>query len=149
MVKSTTAWLVWRSILTAEGLALVLIGASGLVSTSRAPGPPLSREPNVLLFQLNPAHSALLLLTGLIAVVAAQRLRSFVWWSAVQMVGFLLLFLWGTAQSTAQETSTPFLFDAAENFLHGGLAALGFVLLIGGVSVRRQTGNRPADELAA
>jgi hypothetical protein len=129
----------WELLLGAEGLVLVLLGLLGLVNA----GWRASEDVEVLVvFQLNTAHSILLLIAGVLALVAALWRFGVVLFAAVQMVGGVMLFVYGTAESTVGEGRTPFSLDPAENFLHAGLAVLGFIILCGVKSAPRPASPR-------
>ncbi|MEV6229833.1 DUF4383 domain-containing protein [Saccharopolyspora shandongensis] len=121
----------WQLLLGAEGLLLILLGALGLA------GRQAGAVPVLVVFHLNTAHSVLLLIAGVLALVAAPWRRGAALFAAVQMVGGVMLFVYGTAESTAGEGRTPLLLHPAENFLHAGLAVLGFIILCGVESTPR------------
>ncbi|MEV0084601.1 DUF4383 domain-containing protein [Saccharopolyspora sp. NPDC050642] len=123
----------WQLVLGAEGLLLILLGLLGLVNAGR----PAGGATVLVVFHLNTAHSVLLLVAGALALVAAPWRRGVALFAAVQMVGGVMLFVYGTAESTAGEGRTPFLLHPAENFLHAGLAVLGFIILCGVESTPR------------
>ncbi|MGW1680943.1 DUF4383 domain-containing protein [Saccharopolyspora sp. NPDC002376] len=129
----------WQMLLAAEGLLLIALGLLGLANASwRASGD----VPVLVVFQLNTAHSLLLLSFGVVAVLVAPWRRAAVLCATVQMVGGVLLFVYGTAESTLDKGRTPFLLGPAENFLHAGLAVLGFMILCGLESMPRPTRPR-------
>ncbi|MFI0468382.1 MULTISPECIES: DUF4383 domain-containing protein [Saccharopolyspora] len=123
----------WQLLLGAEGLLLILLGLLGLVNAGWQAG----GATVLVVFHLNTAHSVLLLIAGALALVAAPWRRGVALFAAVQMVGGVMLFVYGTAESTAGEGRTPFLLHPAENFLHAGLAVLGFIILCGVESTPR------------
>ncbi|MGI8306683.1 DUF4383 domain-containing protein [Saccharopolyspora hattusasensis] len=134
----------WQLLLGAEGLVLVLLGLLGLANAGwRASGD----VPVLVVFHLNTAHSVLLLIVGVLALLAAPWRRAVALFAALQMVGGVLLFVYGTAESTAGEGRTPFLLHPAENFLHAALAMLGFIILCGVESTPRPA--RPRRRLVA
>ncbi|MER5387585.1 DUF4383 domain-containing protein [Saccharopolyspora sp. NPDC002686] len=129
----------WQLLLAAEGLLLIALGLLGLANAGwHASGD----VPVLLVFQLNTAHSLLLLSFGAVAVLAAPWRRCAVLCATVQTVGGVLLFVYGTAESTLDKGRTPLLLGPAENFLHAGLAVLGFVILCGLESMPRPTHRR-------
>ncbi|MER6988821.1 DUF4383 domain-containing protein [Saccharopolyspora hirsuta] len=129
----------WQLLLAAQGLLLVVLGLLGLANGGwRASGDVAV----LVVFQLNTAHSLLLLAFGAVEVLAAPWRRTAVLCATVQMVGGLMLFVYGTAESTLDSGRTPFLLGPAENFLHAGLAVVGFVILCGLESVPRPTRPR-------
>ncbi|MEV0702014.1 DUF4383 domain-containing protein [Saccharopolyspora sp. NPDC050389] len=124
----------WQLLLGAEGLFLILLGLLGLANAGwRA----AEDVPVLVVFQLNTAHSVLLLIAGVLALVAAPWRRGVALFATVQMVGGVMLFVYGTAESTVGEGRTPLLLHPAENFLHAGLAVLGFIILCGVESTPR------------
>ncbi|MCI2418842.1 DUF4383 domain-containing protein [Saccharopolyspora sp. K220] len=129
----------WALVLTAEGLLLVLLGLLGLANAGWRASEDV---PVLVIFQLNTAHSILLLVAGVLALVAARWRRGVVVFAASQMVVGVMLFVYGTAESTVGEGRTPFSLDPAENFLHAGLAVLGFIILCGVTSAPTPTEPR-------
>lgn len=125
----------WRWALGAEGLLLIALGATGLVLLLSTSGPQLSNEARVLLFPLNSAHSALLVIVGLLTVGATNRHGSLLWWSLAMCTGFVGLFLYGTGQSAGDKSTTWLWLDPSENFLHAGIALVSFVILLGSCAV--------------
>ncbi|MGP4015082.1 DUF4383 domain-containing protein [Saccharopolyspora sp. 5N708] len=131
----------WPLVLAAEGLVLILLGLLGLANA----GWRASDDVAVLvIFELNTTHSILLLVAGVLALVAVRWRRGVVVFAASQMVVGVLLFVYGTAESTAGEDRTPFSLDPAENFLHAGLAVLGFIILCGVTSAPSPTESHRA-----
>jgi hypothetical protein len=127
----TRASVVWRLVVTIEAAILMLLGIAGLTVDRMHGGWNWHNDAGLLFFRINPVHSAFLIAVGLAAMFTATWQRTLVWWAAAQATGFTVLFLYGTAQSTAEKSSTVFELDATENFLHAGLAAAGFVILAG------------------
>ncbi|WP_445182033.1 DUF4383 domain-containing protein [Pseudonocardia sp. Cha107L01] len=84
----------------------------------------------VLGFRMNPAHSLLLLATGLLALAAlwhpAWR-RRFV---AAQTIGYLLLFGFGLAYAAHTPTATMWNLNTPDHVLHAVLVVLGLTLVL-------------------
>ncbi|WP_188987257.1 DUF4383 domain-containing protein [Saccharopolyspora thermophila] len=139
MATRTRGAAAWQVVLVAQGLVLVVLGLAGLVSGGWQTS---GDYPALWIFQFNAAHSSLLLGWGVLAVVASWWRWSTAAFAAAQMVGGILLFLYGTAESTVGESRTVLSLDPAENFLHAGLAVLGFLILCGVASAPAR-GPRP------
>lgn len=137
MAERVTGPLGWRLVHAVEGVLLMVLGAAGLIALTVPP-----EDQPLVVFELNPAHAVLLLVTGVLAVVSTWSLRTIRWFAAAELVVFLVLFLYGTAQSTANESSTIFALDPPENFLHAALALLGFIVLCGAYVVPGSAGRR-------
>lgn len=127
----TRAPMEWQLVAMIEGAALVLLGAVGLIVDRMHGSWDWHNDAPLLFFQINSTHSVLLIVVGLATMLTAPWQRTLTWWAAAQFTGFTVLFLYGTAQSTADRSSTVFELDATENFLHAGLAVVGFVILVG------------------
>ena len=121
--------MVWRLITSIEGLALVLLGGAGLIVLAANTEFRLADGATVGFLPLNWAHSALLIAAAALTVVFAYRHDSILMWSLLTCAAFTVLFLYGTAQSTAQKSSTWLWLDPPENFLHAGIAIVSFVIL--------------------
>jgi hypothetical protein len=137
LVDRVAGPLIWILVHVVQGVLLIVLGAVGLIALTVPP-----EDQQVVLFELNPAHALLLLVTGVLAVVSAWTLRTIRWFAAAELAVFLVLFLYGTAQSTANESSTIFSLDPPENFLHAALALLGFIVLCGAYVVPRSASRR-------
>ena len=135
MVSPQRASRIWRSILSAQGAVLVLLGGVGLALTSLGKGPQPWNEVRVLVFPLNSVHSGFLAAVGLGSLIAARWHAATLLWAFAQCAGFVFLFVYGTAQSTADKASTWLWLDPSENFLHAALAVIGFVILCGTAAV--------------
>lgn len=122
---------VWRLVIMIEAAILILLGIAGLTIDGMHGGWNWRNDTPLLFFQINSVHSVFLTAVGLVALLAAPWQRTLIWWAAAQATGFTVLFLYGTAQSTADRSSTVFQLDPTENFLHAGLAIAGFVILVG------------------
>ncbi|GAB3289454.1 DUF4383 domain-containing protein [Parasphingorhabdus pacifica] len=131
MGSPATPPVAWRTVGSLQGLVLILLAAVGLIMAAGEQRPLARSEAPLLLFDLNPAHAVLLLATGVLSLLSAQWRTSLLWFSVAETTGFVVLFLYGTAESTAGEGRTPLELDAAENFLHAGLALIGFCMLCG------------------
>lgn len=131
MASPTTAPAAGRVVGILQGIFLIVIAAVGLIGAWQQPEPLPRAETPMVLFDLSPMHALLLLVTGVLSLIAAQWRASLLWFSTAETVGFLVLFLYGTAEGTAGESRTPLALDAAENFLHAGLALIGFFIMCG------------------
>jgi peptidoglycan/LPS O-acetylase OafA/YrhL len=129
----------WGLVLAAEGLVLILLGLLGLANAGWRASDDV---PVLVVFELNTAHSVLLLVVGVLALIAAPWRRGVTVFAATQMVLGVLLFVYGTAESTADKSRTPFSLDPAENFLHAGLAVVGFIVLCAVASAPNSTRPR-------
>ncbi|CAM04738.1 uncharacterized protein DUF4383 [Saccharopolyspora erythraea NRRL 2338] len=129
------ASMAWRLVLAAVGLVLVGFGTAGLVALGTGPGLGLDNEADVLFLRLNSGHSVLLVVVGALSMGFATNHTGMLRWSLFMFAAFTALFLYGTAQSTADKTTTWFRLDPAEMFLHAGLALVGFVVAVGAGAV--------------
>jgi hypothetical protein len=78
-------------VVKAEGLALVALGAAGLVAAGFQPGDPV---PEVVLgIRINVAQSMLLVATGALGLAAVSRPAWLRWFTAAQGAVYLALFL--------------------------------------------------------
>ena len=127
MASPTAAPAAGRVVGILQGIVLIVIAVVGLIGAQQQP----VAETPMVLFDLNPMHALLLLVIGVLSLIAAQWRASLLWFSVAETVGFLVLFLYGTAESTAGESRTPLALDPAENFLHAGLAVVGFFIMCG------------------
>jgi len=121
-------------VLGVEAMLLVALGVSGLGGRATPPdGLPTAAAPlpvpELLGFRPNPAHSVLLLVTGLLALGAlwlpAWR-RGF---AASQAVGYLLVGGAGLVLAAATPAASPWHLNPADHVLHGLLCLLGLALL--------------------
>lgn len=114
-------------LLCAQGVLLIALGITGAVRNWHAPltGTP---EIYVLGFQMNLAHSVVVLVTGFLALAAMfwrTMLRKYL---IAQLVVYLVLFLYGTAESAGSPRETFLNLNSADNFLHAGLCAFALIL---------------------
>jgi hypothetical protein len=84
---------------------------------------------------LNSAHSLVLLVVGIVVCAAAYRHGTTLVTSGLLCVGFVFLFMYGAAQSTADKASTWLWLDPPEIFLHAALAIVNFVVFFGACMV--------------
>ncbi|GAA4864846.1 DUF4383 domain-containing protein [Saccharopolyspora rosea] len=139
MVERATGARTWSAVLDVEGAFLVALGLLALAGAGWHP----SHDVAVLgVFHLNTAHAVLLVVVGAFALAASPFRRGMLVFATVQMVGGVLLFLYGTAESTVSPTRTALELGPAENFLHAGLAVLGFIVLCGVSAARPGRGER-------
>jgi hypothetical protein len=137
-------WL--RLLVIAQGVLLLALGIAGLVSAAVA-GWSWTAEASVLLFEITPLHSLLLVFVGIASLLSVRTRRSLVGWSGLQMAGFAVLYLVVTGQSAGyREAATPFRLDAPESFLHLILGIIGFLFLAFAVTTARaDTRGVPSD----
>lgn len=139
MVERTTASRAWSAVLDVEGAFLVALGLLALATAGWHP----SHDVAVLgVFHLNTPHAVLLVVVGALALAASPFRRGMMVFATVQMVGGLMLFVYGTAESTVSPTRTALELGPAENFLHAGLAVLGFIVLCGVSAARPERVGR-------
>ena len=115
-----------RMVLAVQAAALGVVGVAGLV-VSRGTGFLAEPADDMLGLRLNLAHSALLLLTGIVGgqvlFGSPAALRRF---AAVQAIVYALLFAFGTAFSVARVGSTVLDLNVGDHVLHLVLALVGF-----------------------
>lgn len=111
-------------ILLAQAVLLGALGVAGLVTATATP----DGVAEVAGFRLNVAHSAVLLVTAAASGLAALWTRVARAWATVQATGYTLAFLIGTAVSAGPPPDTWLALNAADHFLHLGLALTGGVL---------------------
>lgn len=130
-----------RLVLTVQAALLVLAGAVGLaLGAARGGG-----EVPVLFLRPNPLHSALLLVTGVLGLVAAQRLRPLMWFCAVQFAVYLVLFYANAGQSGAgEDRDSALLLDGPENLVHVALVVIAFSVGLGTAALTRPARSRAA-----
>ncbi|OBH89411.1 DUF4383 domain-containing protein [Mycobacterium sp. E2733] len=114
--------------LLGEGALVSAFGTAGLVSAvlHRHAGP--TGTP-ILGLASTPAHSAILLALGVLAIAAAGNRRAAVTVTALSAVAYLLL-LFFSSVATARTVPTPLGFHAADIVLHGLLGVVNFALLM-------------------
>jgi NADH:ubiquinone oxidoreductase subunit 6 (subunit J) len=117
-----------------EAMLLVALGVAGTgrsAAPAAAAGTVTAQTPTeVLGFRMNPAHSLLLLATGLLALAALWHptwLRRF---AAAQTIGYLLLFVFGLAYAANTPTATMWNLNAPDHVLHAVLFGLGLTLML-------------------
>lgn len=106
MVSARKASMIWRLLLSAMALIMLALGLAGLITLIASTGFALRHEVNILGYALNPAHSILLLAVEAATLIAARWHGTLLSWCAVLFAGFIVLFLYGTTQCTAQTSST-------------------------------------------
>lgn len=104
-----------RGVFVAQG---VLVGALGVAGVTIVVS---GEQGQVLGFQLNILHSAILIAAAVAGATATARRRTMRFWIALQTLGFLVLYVAGTASSAGPDTETMLDLNAADNFLHLGL----------------------------
>lgn len=123
---------VWT--LAVEAVFLVALGVAGLITS----GPPAAgahsmtaqTPSDVLGFRMNPAHSVLLIGTGVLAAVTlwnSKWRRRFV---TAQAIGYLLLYVFGMAFSAHRPTATMWNLNIADSTLHAILFIIGVTLVL-------------------
>jgi hypothetical protein len=117
-----------------EAMLLVALGVAGTgrsATPAAAAGTVTAPTPTeVLGFRMNPAHSLLLLATGLLALAAlwhpAWRRR----FAAAQTIGYLLLLGFGLAYAAHTPTATMWNLNTPDHVLHAVLVVLGLTLIL-------------------
>ncbi|MQA14939.1 MAG: DUF4383 domain-containing protein [Pseudonocardiaceae bacterium] len=105
-----------RGVFVAQGLLVGGLGVAGVIVAV------VSGEPGqVLGFQLNALHSAILLAAAALGTLATARRRTMRLWIALQALGFLAVYVTGTSSSAGPNQDTMLGLNAADNFLHLGL----------------------------
>jgi Domain of unknown function (DUF4383) len=117
-----------RWLLLAEGALVSAFGIAGLVSAALHPHAGPTGAP-VLGLALTPAHSAVLLVFGVVAIAAVRSRRAAVTVTALSAVAYLMLLFIGSV-ATARTKPTPLGFHAADIVLHGVLAVVNLALLM-------------------
>lgn len=105
-----------RGVFVAQGVLVGALGVAG-VTIAMVSGD----QGQVLGFQLNVLHSAILIAAAVAGATATARRRAMRFWIALQTLGFLVLYVAGTASSAGPDTETMLDLNAADNFLHLGL----------------------------
>lgn len=113
-----------RIILVVQALLVGGLAVAGLFAAAAAPG----GVAMLAGFELNVAHSTLLLVTAGASALAAGWRRVARAWALTQAVCYTVAFLIGTAVSAGQVRDTWLSLNAADHFLHLGLALLGGLL---------------------
>jgi hypothetical protein len=123
---------VWA--LAVEGLFLLALGVAGvLTSVPGAVGAhtPTAQTPTeVLGFQLNPAHSAVLIITGVLAGASLWHQRWRRRFAATQTIWYMLLYVFGLAFGVHTPTATMWDLNTADHVLHAVLFVLGLTLTL-------------------
>ncbi|MBN6041470.1 DUF4383 domain-containing protein [Amycolatopsis sp. 195334CR] len=117
------------------GLAFLVFGIVGLVRTGF--GDFAGHSHGTLLgFAINPFHNVLHVLSGLLGVLMATAsglARTYGW---LLLIGYGAVFVWGLmitgviATNPISGMGDPLHINAADNWLHGGLALLGLVMAL-------------------
>lgn len=117
-----------RWFLLLEGVLVSAFGVAGLVSTALHPraGP---TGASVLGLATAPAHSAILLAFGVVAIAAIGKRRAAITVTAVSSVAYFMLLFFSSVAAT-QATPTPMGFHAADIVLHGVLGVVNLGLLM-------------------
>ncbi|OMC54958.1 hypothetical protein A5745_18650 [Mycobacterium sp. IS-2888] len=117
-----------RWFLLAEGVLVSAFGIAGLVSAALHPHAGPTGVP-VLGLATAPAHSAILLAFGLVAIAAVSHRRAAVAVTALSAVAYMVL-LFFSAVATSRDMPTAVGFHAADVALHGVLAVVNLGLLM-------------------
>jgi hypothetical protein len=117
-----------RWFLLAEGVLVSAFGTAGLVSAFLHPHAGPTGAP-VLGLDSTPAHSAVLLALGAVAIAAVANRRAAVTVTALSAVAYLML-LFFSSVAAAFTKPTPMGFHAADVVLHGVLAVVNLALLM-------------------
>ncbi|WP_113693102.1 DUF4383 domain-containing protein [Amycolatopsis albispora] len=117
------------------GLAFLVFGIVGLVRTGF--GDFAGHSHGTLLgFAINPFHNVVHVLSGLLGVLMATSsglARTYGW---LLLIGYGAVFVWGLmitgviASNPLSGLGDPLHINAADNWLHGGLALLGLVMAL-------------------
>lgn len=136
----TDSGLGWaRTAMGFEAVALLALGGAGMVVAGLAPF--TGHTPSLVwLFRVNGLHSALLLATGIAALVALAGRRVLVTVCLVQAIGYALLFVWGAANGG---NPTSFNLNPADNALHAALIVYALAVAMGVSSGAFETGRQP------
>ena len=117
-----------RWFLLVEGVLVSAFGIAGLVSATLNPHAGPTGAP-VLGLASTPAHSAILLAFGVVAIAAVGNRRAAVIVTALSAVAYTML-LFFSSVATARSMPTPLGFHAADVLLHGVLAVVNLGLLM-------------------
>jgi uncharacterized protein DUF4383 len=117
-----------RWFLLAEGVLVSAFAIAALIAAAQHPHAGPTGAP-VLGLASTPAHSAILLALGVLAIGAVARRRAAVAVTALSAVAYLML-LFFSSVATARGMPTPLGFHAADILLHGVLAVVNLALLI-------------------
>lgn len=117
-----------RWLLLGEGVLVSAFGVAGLVSATLHPHAGPTGAP-VLGLASAPAHSAMLLAFGVVAIAAVANRRAAVTVTALSAVAYTVL-LFFSSVATARTRPTPLGFHAADIVLHGVLAVVNLALLM-------------------
>jgi hypothetical protein len=114
--------------LVVQGVLLVALGGWGLIVNATNPATERAGAP-VLMFHITTLHGWVLLATGLLAVISAQRRRIALIFTGLEFLVYTLLFMVGSVDS-ARHMQTPLGFDAGDSILHLIVAVLGAALFM-------------------
>jgi hypothetical protein len=117
-----------RWFLLAEGVLVSLLGIAGLLFAALHPHAENTRAPVSGLVS-TPAHSAILLALGIVAIAAVGNRRAAVAVTALSAVGYLVL-LFVSSVGAARGLPTPSEWQSAGVLLHGVLAVVNLALLM-------------------
>lgn len=117
-----------RWFLLAEGVLVSAFGIAGLISAALDPHAGATGAP-VLGLATTPAHSAILLAFGVVAIAAIAKRRAAVTVTALSAIAYFML-LFFSSVATAQAKPTPLGFHAADIVLHGVLGVVNLGLLM-------------------
>lgn len=111
-----------RFILLAEGVLLVALGIWAVIAAAGYHGTAPDGAA-VLGMRFTMIHASVILGTGVLALVAMSNRRLGLWFSLLQAVGYLFVFIISAGNLNSFS-------DGADSILHGALAALGLLLLM-------------------
>ena len=117
-----------RWFLLAEGALVSAFGVAGLISAALHPHAGPTGAP-VLGLAMTPAHSAVLLVLGVVAIAAVVKRRAAVTVTALSSIAYFML-LFFSSVATARAKPTPLGFHAADIVLHGVLGVVNLGLLM-------------------
>lgn len=117
-----------RWLLLAEGVVVSAFGIAGLISAALHPHAGPTGAP-VLGLAMTPAHSAMLLAFGVVAIAAIAKRRAAITVTALSAIAYFMLLFIGSV-ATVRARPTPFGFHAADIVLHGVLGIVNLALLM-------------------
>lgn len=117
-----------RWYLLAEGVLVSAFGIAGLVSAALHPHAGPTGVP-VLGLSSTPAHSAMLLAFGVVAIAAVANRRAALIVTSLSAVAYLALLFFSSVAAT-RAVPTPLGLHAADVLLHGVLAVVNLALLM-------------------
>jgi hypothetical protein len=125
-----------QAITLVTGIVFLAIGIAGFFITGFDQFFDHHTGEKLLWFEINPAHNVVHLAFGVLGVLLARSWRGAMTFGLVMGIGYAAAFLYGII---ALDESWDFLsINAADNWLHLILAALGFAIVAIGAAQRRE-----------